>query len=250
MNRFLPFLLVALALVSTAHAQFGYVAQTPAAGAGMPPVGMMDPNMGMASAGMAYGAPAAPYAQGAMGMMTPGAASQMLSYGLLEGQYVLNTFKDKSLDSSSGVKLELTAQLFNPFFLHADFSWSSNSGSKQSGRAYDFSTIRVGGGGFFAITDRIHLVAEVGGLYSTLTAKKDALSFSDGALYINPTLRFAATDALELQAGVMMTSADKYNTRVIELGGYFKLFSQMDLGAGIDFGNLGSSYHAGVRFRW
>jgi hypothetical protein len=253
MNRKHPSSLAILGLLivgaTSANAQFGYVAQAPA-GAGIAPMGM-DPNMGMAMGGAAYGAPASPYVtQGAMGGMMPATGSQMLSYGNLEGRVIRNTFKDKSIDASNGLQLELMAQLFNPFFLHADFAWSGSAKTGSKTNSYNFSTIRIGGGGFFAINDRLHLMAELGGMYSSLSAKKDALSFSDGALYVNPTLRFAATEQMELQAGVLMTSADKYSSRVFELGGYWKLFSQMDLGLGLDLGNQGSSYHAGVRFRW
>jgi hypothetical protein len=243
-----PLLLVLLLLgAAPAHAQFGYAVQAPAAGSGLPPGGGFTANPYTVAGGAGF------TQQQNFG---PAAAtmpvSSMLTYGQLEGRYVYNTFKTDGVASSSGLALGLTAQLFNPFFLHADFNWSSTSGSGSglSSKSYDFSTISIGGGGYFAITDRVHLVAEVGGLYSSLSASKDKLSFSDGAIYMNPKLRFLATEVLELDVGLLLTSADNYNSSVLQLGGYWRMFSSMDLGGGVDFGDMQNSYHVGVRFRW
>jgi hypothetical protein len=168
----------------------------------------------------------------------------------LEANYAYTTFKNKSVDASHGVGLGLMAQLFNPFFLHGTFNWSTGNGKNLSKEGYDFSTVTLGGGAYFQITPQIHIVAELGGLYSSLSANKDSVSFSDGAIYVNPYLRIAASELLELNLGVMMTSADKYNSRVLELGGFYKLFNSMDLGLGADLGNEQNTYHLGVRFRW
>jgi hypothetical protein len=174
--------------------------------------------------------------------------SSLLTYGQLEAQYRFTSFKKSSIQDSSGLEVGLMAQLFNPFFIHATVDWSSAGGSKS--KSYDFSTISVGMGGYFALSDRFHVVAEVGGLYSSLSANKESLSFSDGAIYVNPYLRFAATNNLELQAGITLTSADNYDSSTFDLGGYYRLFSQMDLGLGAEFGDVTNNYHVGIRFRW
>lgn len=233
---------------SSAMAQFGYAAQTPTAGAGLPPGGGFTTDAYMATGGAGFAQPQQNFGPAVSSMPV----SSMLTYGQLEGRYVYNTFKTEGIPSSSGLALGLTAQLFNPFFLHADFNWSSTSGSGSgvSSKSYDFSTIAIGGGGYFAVTDRVHIVAEVGGLYSSLSASKDRLSFSDGAIYMNPKVRFLATEVMELDLGLLLTSADNYNSSVFQLGGYWRMFSSMDLGGGVDFGDQQSSYHLGVRFRW
>lgn len=271
LSRLLPFLSITLLFsAGSCFAQFGYVTQTPSAGAGVAQQAgySADPytvaggggvgyanqgyvtqqqgyatqgyvNQGYANQGYtsAFGAPAA-------------AAGGMLTYGQLEIEYAYNTFKDKTVDPSSGIGLGLMAQLFNPFFLHGKFNWASTTSSGSSKNSYDFSTVSIGGGVYFPITPQIHLVGEVGGLYSSLSANKSSLSFSDGAFYVNPYLRIAASELLELDVGVLMTSANNYNARVLELGGYYKMFSSMDMGLGADFGDQGNTYHLGVRFRW
>lgn len=258
-----------LTLCADAYGQYGYVPQgaaPPPAGAGLMagPGGaqVMDPNMGMApqmspmapqmSPGMQM-APA-PAMYGGPGFApqqayTPPMGSALLSYGQIEAQYRLISFKDTKIDDGNGIHASLMTQLFNPFFIHATVDWASGGGSAKS-KSYDFSTISVGIGGYFALSDRLHIVAEVGGLYSSLSANKESVSFDDGAIYVNPYIRFAATNDLELQAGITLTSADNYDSSTFDLGGYYRIFSQMDLGLGASFGDVTNDYHLGVRFRW
>lgn len=250
-----------LTIGSSSYGQYGYVPQgAPPPGAGLAPgTQYMDPNMGMApqtqymspqmSPQMApsqnmYGGPAYAPQQA----YTAPAGSSILSYGQIEAQYRYVSFKDTKMEDGSGIHASLMTQLFNPFFIHGQVDWVSAGGSKS--KSYDFSTISIGVGGYFAITDRFHVVAEVGGLYSSLEANKESLSFDDGAIYVNPSIRFAATNDLELQAGVTLTSADNYDSSTFDLGGYYRIFSQMDLGLGASFGDVTNNYHLGVRFRW
>lgn len=249
---------------SMCMAQFGYVTQVPAAGAGAGQnVASIDPylasNGGYAPQGYAQqgyaqaGYSAQGYAQQGYAANYGAPAGQpggMLTYGQLSGSYIYRTFKDKSVDASHGLALSLTAQLFNPFFLRGTFDWSSGNGKGLSKEGYDFTKVSIGGGAYFQITPQLHIVGEIGGMYSSLSANKDSVSFTDGAIYVNPYLRFAATEALELNLGVLLSSADKYNSRVLELGGYYRMFSAMDVGFGAALGDQQNDYHLGVRFRW
>jgi hypothetical protein len=245
---------------------FVAVVATSAFGQGYTPQGYMPQGYGAAAAAPSAGAGLAPtatpyyggdtgyagntgYVPANYGAVAPGVASSLLSYGLLEGFYQYTTFEDTLLDASHGLGLSLTAELFQPFFIRGAFGWSGGNG-KGVPDGYSFSTAQIGGGGYFAVTDRFHVVGEVGGIYASLTADESALSFSDGALYIRPGVRFAATESLELQAAIMATSADDYNTRVYDIGAFYRLFTQMDIGLGAGFGDAQTGYRAGVRFRW
>jgi hypothetical protein len=274
---------LALFLTTSAHAQYGYAPQ----GAVPPPAGQgiagapaaapgqtllpTDPNMGMGAPGSyvdasAYGGQPGYGAQPAyagqanymgqpgyapMGAMTT-ATGSMLTYGQLELNYNYTDFDNESVDPASGIGLDIMAELFNPFFIHGGFNWGmgSEAGDKKDEDSYNFRTVSIGGGVHFAITPNLYFVGELGGIYSSLNADKSSLSFTDGAVYIHPQLRFAATDKLEVKAGVLLTSADDYDSKVFDIGGYYKLFTQMDLGLGADIGDQSKNYHLGVRFRW
>jgi hypothetical protein len=220
----------------------GYMPQgygVPAAGAGISPTASpyyTDTGAGFSS----------PSTYGAVGST---ANTDLLGYGLLEGFYQYNTFKNENIDASHGLGVALTAELFEPFFMRGSFSWGAGNG-KGFKEGYDMSTIQVGGGAYFAVANRFHIVGEVGGLYSTLSADSSQLSFSDGALYIRPGVRFAPTDSVELNAAMQLTSADDYNSRVFDVNAYYRLFTQMDVGLGAGFGDNQNGYRAGVRFRW
>jgi hypothetical protein len=176
----------------------------------------------------------------------------MLTYGLLEGAYRYTTFEEDGIDGAHGVGLSLSAELFRPFFVRGGFDWGTGNGENSKGatQKYDFNSVSLGGGAYFAVADKFHLFAEVGGSYTNLSSTKSSLSFSDGAIYIMPGLRFAATESLELDLSVTATSADSYDSRVVDISGYYKLFSSMDVGVGTGFGNETRSFFAGVRFRW
>jgi hypothetical protein len=188
----------------------------------------------------------APYNYGAVGSDIN---SSLLSYGLLEGFYQYTTFEDDALDPAHGIGLSLSAELFKPFYVRGGFSWGSGSGEALT-ENYDVSTVQLGAGAYFAVAERFHIVGEVGGIYSSVNASRSSLGFSDGALYIKPGMRFAPTDSLELNAGLTLTSADNYNTQVVDLNAFYRLFTQMDVGLGAGIGDAQTGYRAGVRFRW
>jgi len=187
---------------------------------------------------------------GMMGGTAAGIGPSLLTYNYLEGQYQYHNPKGNDLDGSSGIGLALSAQLFQPLYIKGSFDWSSVGGGSTSKNGYDFSSISMGGGLYMAVFNNFHFTGEVGGTYAKLDASKDALSFSDGAVYVRPGVRFTPVDFLELQAGVTVNSADTFDSKIIDVAAYMRVFSQLDLGLGADFGNESTSIKGGVRFRW
>jgi hypothetical protein len=55
---------------------------------------------------------------------------------------------------------------------------------------------------------------------------------------------------LEFQAGVTVTSSDSFDTVIFDLAGYFRIFSQLDLGLNVDLGDEFTGFTGGIRFRW
>ena len=259
-----------LSMAGIASAQYGYNVQgPPPAGAGgapqynpgyspsspaYAPAGpTFDPNMGMGTSN--YGGPAYtgqqnyPPQQGYGPAVAP-IGGGMLTYGQLEVDYLRTTHTNKAVPASDGVSISLMTELMNPFFLHFGGDFSTGSEGSTKSKDYDFTRLTLGGGGHFGITNRLHFTGEIGFLYANLDSKNATKSFSDGAVYIMPGLRFAATDSLELDGHLTATSADKYDGFIFDLGGYYKVFAQMDLGLNVGFGDESTTYKAGVRFRW
>ena len=241
--------------VATASAQYGYTVQAPPSAGGTQSAGpshasadpSTDPNMGMASAG--NGGPAYTGQQNSSPSQSM-AQTSLLSYGQLEVDYLHTTYKDKTINSSDGASISLMAKLFDPFFLHFGVDLGSGSSKAFLSQTYNFSTVHLGGGGFIALSDRIHLTGEVGMVYAHLDTTRNSVGFSEGAVYVMPGIRFAATDALELDGHLTATSSDRYDSFIFDVGGYYKVFSQMDVGLDVGFGDQSKIYKAGVRFRW
>lgn len=238
------------------HAQWGYGPSSGAPGE----VVSMDPGGAPSSAPVNYGTanyssygggPPPTQSLGASsGLSNPGSgAGSMLTYGQLEGFYKYTDFENSNLDAGHGLGMSLSAELFRPFYLKGSFDWASGNG-KGLTKNYDFVSVAVGGGAYFALTDRFHIFAEVGGNYANLTADKSSLEFSDGSVYLTPGLRFAATDSLELDLSMTASSADDYDSKSVDVAGYYRLFSSMDVGLGTGFGDETRTYFAGIRFRW
>ena len=253
-----------LFFAGAASAQYGYSVQGPQPGSvvsapppgtgyynNTPQQGTMDPNMGMApygSGGASYvGQQNYPPPQGAVNMAPP---TPLLSYGQLEVDYIYTTYKDKSINASNGAAISLMAKLFDPFFLHFGVDLGNGSTNSYSAKSYNFSTVHLGAGGFIKLADNVHLTGEVGFVYAHVDTTSNSVGFSDGAVYMMPGVRFAATDSLEFDGHMTATSASKYDSFIFDVAGYYKLFSQMDVGLDVGFGDTSTTYKAGVRFRW
>ncbi len=175
--------------------------------------------------------------------------SNMLSYGFLEGGYQYRNPDNDALDGSHGLAVTLSVQLFKPLFLKAEFGWSKG-GSGSTAKEYDFTYASLGAGLYLPIISRLHIVAEAGGLYGKMDATKDSISFTEGAFYVRPALRFAPIDILELQTGVTLTSSDDFGSTIIDVSAYLRLIKQLDVGLGVDFGDEYTGFTGGLRFRW
>lgn len=234
--------------------QYGYAPQY-GSGYDYPP----DPQGVGGNREMSYGAPGygnyappPPQSGSSFGGAQSSFGPNLINYGYLKADYIHTSMKEDGLNGSNGIGVKLSVELFKPLFLTGGFDWGSSGGGSggDSGDGYDFNTFHLGGGLYLPIHQRFHLFGEVGGLYSKLDAADDTLSFDDVALYVRPGLRFAATEAFEVQAGLMVTSADNYDAMVFDVGAYFRVFSQFDLGLGADFGDNSTSFRGGVRLRW
>jgi hypothetical protein len=264
----LPHLVIAILALSgaiSATAQYGYtppVAPTPPTMPTMPaatyptyPTYPASQSVPAAGAGMGYGDPnyggytPQPVPGGApMGIAPIG--RDLLSYGFLEGFYQYTDFDNSRLDPAHGFGLALSAELFKPLFVKGAFNWASSSGGALEKNGFDFSSVALGGGAYIPVTQRFHVLCELGMAYTKLDAKRSSLGFSDGSVYARPGVRFAATQKLELHGGVLLSSADDFDSLVIGVGAYWNMFSMLDLKLGADFGDESSAWKAGLRVRW
>lgn len=195
---------------------------------------------------MSYGSPGYP----SDSSFSTSSSPNILSYGFIEGGYQYQEPKEGSLEGSHGVALALSVQLFKPLFLRTEFGWSLSNGGGRSSREYDFTSASLGAGLYLPIVSKFHLLAEVGGMYGKLDSNVNRLSFTEGAIYARPALRFAPVDFLELQAGLTVTSSDSFDTMVFDVAAYFRVLSQLDLGINVDLGDEFTGFTGGIRFRW
>ncbi len=181
-------------------------------------------------------------------------ASSMLSYNFIDANYRYLDPKGGSLDGSHGLGVSLSLALFEPFFVKAGLNWSSTSGDQSARGAasagYDLATVSVAGGVYLPITQRLHFVGEVGLVYADLDADGSDISYSEAGIYLRPAVRYQMTEWLELQGGVTLSSTDDYDSESLDLGAYFRVFPQVDLNVGFDFGDSNRTFRAGARLRW
>lgn len=193
----------------------------------------------------------------------PGAATygakpgpEMVNFNNLEVFYRYVDPKQKDLDGAHTIGGALTVALFNPLYLKIGASWGSGAGGTGNvgGAAnanYDFASIQAGAGFHTPlIHNKLTFVAEAGINYTSLRATNSALSFSDGSIYIRPALRFTPLDWLEVQGGVTVSSADKYDSKVLDLSTYFRVLPMFDIGIGADFGDTTRAFRTALRLRW
>lgn len=204
-----------------------------------------------------------PQGTGAYGAPPPNAANygakvgpNMINFNNLEVFYRYVDPKQSDLDGAHTIGGALTIALFNPLYVKVGASWGSGpGGSGNVGGArnadYDFASIQVGAGFHTPlISDKLTFVAEAGLNYTSLRATNSSLSFSDGSVYVRPALRFMPFDFMEVQAGVTVSSADKYDSKMIDLSTYFRVLPMFDIGIGADFGDTTRAFRTTLRLRW
>lgn len=224
-----------------------YAAPPPPGGFGaMPPQGT-SPYGAPPPAPGAYGGPAD---MGYAGAMVPG----IVNYDFFELSYRYIQPKNKGLDGANTIGGTLSVALFEPLFLKFGAFWGSGKGAGTAGATnsdYDFAAIQASVGFHTQLVDpRLQFTGEAGVQYANLKSTNSTASFSDGAIFVRPALRFAPTDAIELQAGVTVSSADKYDSKILDLSGYFRVMPKFDVGVGADFGDTTRGFRGNVRFRW
>jgi hypothetical protein len=203
-----------------------------------------------------YGAP--PPAPGTYGgpadMSYAGAVPGIVNYNYIEFNYRYVQPKNKGLDGANTIGGTLSVALFEPLFLKFGAFWGSGKGAGTAGATnsdYDFAAIQAAVGFHTKLIDqRLQFTGEAGVQYANLKSTNSTASFSDGAIYVRPALRFAPTDVIEVQAGVTVSSADKYDSKVLDLSGYFRVMPKFDIGIGADFGDTTRGFRGNLRYRW
>ncbi|OYW71648.1 MAG: hypothetical protein B7Z37_27210, partial [Verrucomicrobia bacterium 12-59-8] len=182
------------------------------------------------------------------------AGPNIVNFNNIEAYYRYLAPKEGALSGANTIGATLTVALFEPLYLKFGASWGSGNGGTVAGATksnYDFASIQAGAGFHTSlINNRLTFVAEAGLVYASLKANNTAVSFSDGAIYVRPALRYTPLDWLELQAGVTVSSADKYDSKMVDLTGYFRLLPMFDVGIGGDFGNTTRAFRTTLRLRW
>ncbi|TDU81329.1 hypothetical protein EI77_00633 [Prosthecobacter fusiformis] len=231
----------------------GYTAMSPT----LPPPTMSSPYSGPtmmepAAPGYGYQQPATTNSWGGVQQSMNG--SNMLNYRYLEAGYRYVDPKGGELNGSHGLGVTLSMDLPTIFFIKGGFNWSSGTGKKSvrgaSEADYDLSVITIGGGAYLAITNNLHFVGEIGLVYANLSSSGTSISYTDGGIYIRPSLRYQLGQRLELQAGVTVSSANDYDSKIVDFGAYFRVFHQVDLNLGLDMGDESRTVRAGARMRW
>ncbi|MCF7789706.1 MAG: hypothetical protein K9N47_26515 [Prosthecobacter sp.] len=197
------------------------------------------------------------YSSGPTGAANYGAkpaGPNMVNFNSLEAYYRYVAPKASNLSGANTIGGTLTVALFDPLYLKFGASWGSGGGGSVTGATkgnYDFASIQAGVGFHTSlINEKLTFVAEAGLSYASLRAQDSSVSFSDGSIYVRPALRFTPLDWLELQAGVTVSSADKYDSKMVDLTSYFRLLPMFDVGVGGDFGNTTRSFRTSLRLRW
>ena len=191
---------------------------------------------------------------GATGYGAQPSGPNMVNFNNLEAYYRYVAPKANNLSGANTIGATLTVALFNPLYLKFGASWGSGGGGSVTGATkgnYDFASIQAGAGFHTSlINEKLTFVAEAGLVYASLRAQDTSVSFSDGSIYVRPALRFTPLTWLEVQAGVTVSSADKYDSKMIDLSTYFRVLPMFDIGIGGDFCNTTRAFRTSLRLRW
>lgn len=191
-----------------------------------------------------------------------------IGYNNMELLY-LNTEVDGNGGSLDGVSLRFEWAMAPHFYIAASGDYSTGDGGDYGPLDWgnlldgtDLWTVRLGVGGSWALTEHIHLVGEVGGMYfdastevnvrpgpnDTFPGYHDTIGDSDWGWYVRPHLR-AKWGIFEIHAGAEYQ--DAYENDWAFYGNvYFRVAGAWDLTAGIREGEDTTQWSAGVRWSY
>lgn len=179
-----------------------------------------------------------------------------ISYNNVELLYAYTDY-DGSSDNGNGGALRVEYSAWDNFYLAAGASYHEVN-------SVDMWALSAGVGGYVALSENIHLVAEVGGLWTsfdTLTWVDDGSSAGTGnwvsdndeewGWYIRPHIR-AKYGCFEAHAGALYT--DLGGDWGDEWAGFVNIYYQVspgwDLTAGVTFSSDTTTVTGGARYRY
>lgn len=181
-------------------------------------------------------------------------APPIVNYDSIEFNYRYMQPKNKGLDGANTIGGTLMVELMPPLFLRFGAHWGSGNGQGTAGATntnYDFASVQASIGFHTQlISPKLQFTGEAGLIYASLKATNTSLGFSDGAIFVRPALRFTPVEFIELQAGVTVSSADKYDSKVLDMSSYFRVMPMFDVGVGFDYGDTTRGFRGNLRVRW
>ena len=148
--------------------------------------------------------------------MVPG----IVNFSHVEFNYRYIQPKNKGLDGANTIGGTLSVALFEPLFLKFGAYWGSGkvlarlappTATTISPPSRPRWASHPAGGP----PPAVHRRSEVSCM-RTRNPTNSPGGFSNGAIYVAAALRFTATEAIEIQAGVTVSSADKYDSKVLD----------------------------------
>ena len=171
-----------------------------------------------------------------------------LRYTYVDALYQYHDYKKDEVNGGNGFKLALSISPIPILFFTGSAAFSKADSVFESSQVKEFHGA-LGGGAYLPIGGILHLVGEVGALYSKVNTDLQDLHADNAGLYFKPAVRVALGDRVEVNGGVTLTTVENETTQ-LNLGLGVDVADHVRVMGQVDFGDTENVISAGLRLQW
>jgi hypothetical protein len=172
-----------------------------------------------------------------------------IKYTFVDLAYQYHDYEGEDLDGGHGFKLGLSISPIPILFFTGSVAYSQAESSFLDSYDVDNFEATVGGGAYLPLGEVLHLVGEVGVIYSQVDTSLKDLEVDEAGFYLRPQVRVAVSEQFELNGGAKFTTVENATAR-FNVGIGVDLVEHIRLLGDFEFGEEENIITGGLRLQW
>ena len=185
----------------------------------------------------------------ALGLLLPGVGRAELKYTFVDLNYQYHDYEGDEVDGGHGFRLGLSISPIPILFFTGSAAYSQAESSFLDSYDVDDFNATLGGGAYLPLGEVLHLVGEVGVMYSQVDTSLKDLEVDETGFYLRPQVRIAVSEQFELNGGAKFTTVENATAR-FNVGLGVDLVEHVRLMGDFEFGEEENIFTGGLRLQW
>ena len=172
-----------------------------------------------------------------------------MKYTFVDMAYQYHDYEKEDVDGGHGFKLGLSLSPIPFVFVTGSAAFSQAESSFLESDDVEDVNLSVGGGAYLPLGEVLHLVGEVGVMYTQVDTNLEDLEVDEAGLYFRPQARVAVSDHFEINGGARFTTVENSTAR-FNVGLGVDIVEHVRLLGDIEFGEDENIVTGGLRLQW